>query len=387
MSEMDQFESPEGQDPTGDGHSAEAGGFEPPADMGGPQGDEKSAPRTGAMTEGFSSQLLDVHGEIADALRQQASASGIQTRDLEANDEGLSNVQGVALGLGTPGDGAPGEPSLSVYVAEMQSASEIRERLVDGQGVRAAGDLPITVRQSGLFEAQPHNFRARPAPGGISVGHYKITAGTIGCLSIGRKAPRNSRLMVLSNNHVLANTNTGVYFDSVIQPGAYDGGTNPADQIAVLESFVPIKFGGVANYVDAANAWAWPDRVRKDHIYRSGNGFAFFTMGNTPQYPALNDIVGKSGRTTQLTQGRVVDVNWAGNVNYGAQGLAHFVGQFVVQGIGGSTFSAGGDSGSAIWKWQNGLPPVGLLFAGGGGYTIGSPMPWVTYLLDINLYT
>lgn len=387
MAEKDQFDSPEGQESASSGQGVETSASEPPPGMGGPGDATKSEPGASVMTEGFSTQLLDVHGEIAEALKQQAAAVGAQSRDLESAGEGISNVQGVAIGLGKPGDGPPGEPTLTLYVAERQSVNELREQLVDGQGVRGVGDLPMTIRQSGEFEAQPHTFKARPAPCGISVGHFRITAGTIGCLSIGRSAPRNSRLMVLSNNHVLADSNAGAYFDSVIQPGAYDGGQNPGDQIAVLESFVPLKFGGAVNYVDAANAWAWPDRVRKEHIYRYGSGFAYFRMGNTPQYPTLGALVGKSGRTTQLTQGRIVDVNWAGNVNYGTPGLAHFAGQFVVQGVGGSAFSAGGDSGSAIWRWENGLPPVGLLFAGGGGYTIGSPMPWVTYLLDINLYT
>jgi hypothetical protein len=33
------------------------------------------------------------------------------------------------------------------------------------------------------------------------------------------------------------------------------------------------------------------------------------------------------------------------------------------------------------------LTPVGLLFAGGGGYTIANYMPYVVSALDINLYT
>ena len=44
----------------------------------------------------------------------------------------------------------------------------------------------------------------RPAPGGISVGHFAITAGTPGCFARGRTAPRSNRVLMLSNNHVLA---------------------------------------------------------------------------------------------------------------------------------------------------------------------------------------
>ena len=37
MANMDQFESPEGEGPSGGGYGVEAEGFEPPADMDGPQ--------------------------------------------------------------------------------------------------------------------------------------------------------------------------------------------------------------------------------------------------------------------------------------------------------------------------------------------------------------
>jgi hypothetical protein len=272
-----------------------------------------------------------------------------------------------------------------VFVAERTTPDKVREALVDGLGVQAAGDLPLTIRRSGRFEAQPHTGRFRPAPGGVSVGHYRVTAGTLGCLAIGRNAPRNNRLLCLSNNHVLANSNNAVFGDCICQPGTYDGGRCPQDQIAILERFRPIQFGGATNYVDAATGWCWPDRVRRELIYPYSGNYYLFRIGSNPQYATLGGIVGKTGRTTQLTQGTVVATNWSGWVNYGV-GNAYFVGQTVVQGR-GMTFSAGGDSGSVIWKWESGLPPVGLLFAGGGGYTIASPMPWVVYFLDINLYT
>jgi len=304
---------------------------------------------------------------------------------LESGREGLGNVEAVALGLGEPGDGPPGEPTLTVFVAEPANTEHVRAAVVDGLGIQAAGDVPLTVRRSGEFQIQPHTFRIRPAPGGVSVGHHRITAGTLGCLALGRTAPRNSRLMILSNNHVLANSNDAVFGDSVIQPGRYDGGTPPNDQVAITERFVPLQYGGPTNYVDAATAWCGRDPVRRELIYPSGGQYALFRIGSAPQYPTLGSTVGKTGRTTQLTQGRVVALNWAGWINYGAPGSAYFSGQFVVQGT--TNFSAPGDSGSVIWKWEAGLAPVGLLFAGGGGYTIANPMPWVTYFLDINLYT
>ncbi|TFD75940.1 hypothetical protein [Cryobacterium fucosi] len=387
MSKAEDFEEPSGNEAAESEETASSQEFEAPPDDSAGGGQASFVPDSSALSGGYPTQLLDAHGELAAVLKAQARTSGAQTVALDAATDGLSNIEGVAIGLGEPGDGMPGEPTLNVFVAKSMSSSTARQAVVDGLGIQSASDVPMTIRKSGQFETQQFNFRARPAPGGISVGHVKVTAGTLGCLALGRSAPRNSRLLVLSNNHVLANSNSSVYGDSIIQPGRYDGGVSPKDRIAILERFVPIKFGGATNYVDCATGWAWPALVRREELYRTGAGFGFFRIGSTPQYPALGNTVGKSGRTTELTQGKVVATNWAGYINYGSAGQAYFAGQFVVQGNSGTNFSAGGDSGSVIWKWQSGLPPVGLLFAGGGGYTIASPMPWVTYFLDINLYT
>jgi hypothetical protein len=305
---------------------------------------------------------------------------------VEALGSGVGNIQGVGIGIGSPdGPGEPGAPTLAVFVAENTQLSEVRGLVADGLGVQAAGDLPITVHKSGIIDTQSHTFWMRPAPGGVSVGHFRITAGTIGCLCLGRSAPRNQRLMVLSNNHVLANVNNAVFGDCVSQPGPADRGTCPAHQIAILERFVPVQLGGGTNYVDCATAWCWPDRVRRELVYLSGGAAQFFRISSQPVFPQLGWNVGKSGRTTQLTSGRIVALNWSGWINFRV-GQAFFAGQFVVQGFGGD-FSAGGDSGSSVWTWDSTRRPVGLLFAGGGGFTICNPMPWVVSALDVNLYT
>jgi hypothetical protein len=336
---------------------------------------------------GIPSQLLDARAALENAIHQQSRASGVQA--MEAFTSDIGNIQGVGIGLSEPGGpGVPGSPTLAVYVAEERSIDQVRSAIVESLGVQAAADpdLPLSVRKSGIIDAQPHRFYIRPAPGGVSVAHFRVTAGTIGCLSVGRSAPRNSRLMVLSNNHVLANSNNAVFGDCICQPGPADGGSCPTYQIAILERFVPIVFGGPTNYVDCATGWCWPDRVRRELVYLSGGATQFFRISSQPRYPQLGWNVGKSGRTTQVTVGRIVDINWSGWINYGAAGSAWFAGQFVVQGQSGN-FSAPGDSGSSVWTWDSRRDPVGLLFAGGGGFTICNPMPWVVSALDINLYT
>ena len=139
-------------------------------------------------------------------------------------------------------------------------------------------------------------FRIRPAPGGVSVAHYKVTAGTLGCLAVGRSSPRNSRLLMLSNNHVIANSNNAAYGDCICQPGPYDGGTCPADQIATLERFVPIQYGGATNYVDCATGWCWPDRVRRELAYLSGGSLYYFrTQTPVAHSPGRSDPVASGG--------------------------------------------------------------------------------------------
>jgi hypothetical protein len=338
------------------------------------------------VTAGISSELLAARAEVEEAIHQQ-EPSGVQ--GVEAVTSDIGNIQGVGIGLSEPGGpGVPGSPTLAVFVAEERPIDQVRSAVVESLGVQAAADVPLSMHVSGPFETQSHRFRIRPAPGGVSVGHFRVTAGTLGCLCVGRSAPRNSRLMILSNNHVLANSNSAGYGDCICQPGPYDGGSCPTYQIAILERFVPIRFGGPPNYVDCATGWAWPDRVRREEVYLYGGVLYYFRESNQPVYPQLGMTVGKSGRTTQLTQGRIVALNWSGWINYGTAlgGLAWFTGQFVVQGISG-TFSAGGDSGSKVFTWDSTRNPVGLLFAGGGGYTICNPMPWVVSALDIYLYT
>jgi hypothetical protein len=193
---------------------------------------------------------------------------------------------------------------------------------------------------------------------------------------------------MLSHNHVLANSNSGSFGDSIIQQGNHDGGANPADRIAILERFVPINFSaGATNFVDCATGWCWPDLVRRDHVFHRGGPTAkFFRIGNSSIDPKLNMVVGKTGRTTDLTQGTIRAVSVSTNVGFGPAGVAHFSDQFEVRSTTFGSFSSPGDSGSLVWQWRQGLTPVGLLFAGGGGATICNPIKRVLTALEIDLF-
>jgi len=99
--------------------------------------------------------------------------------------------------------------------------------------------IPTDVIQTGEIKAlQARTDKWRPAPGGVSIGHKDITAGTLGGVVI-----KNGSRMILSNNHVLANSNDAEIGDSIYQPGPYDGGGSN-DKLALLHSFAPIVFEG-----------------------------------------------------------------------------------------------------------------------------------------------
>lgn len=329
--------------------------------------------------------VLDVRDEIGAAIRRgvRDRASAAYARAAE----GAENVRGVAIGLGDPRHGElPGEPVLTVYVAEPVALDGVRAAVVDGMGVRAAADVPLRVVPGGVVDALANRARVRPAPGGFSAAHAAVVDGTLGCLATGREQPRDDMLLALSNNHVFADSNRGAAGDCVCQPAPADGGACPADQIAALESFVPIDFAGGTNLVDCATGWCWPDRVTPELGYQTADGVQLFRIGAEIETPALGMIVGKTGRTTQLTQGVVTGVRWSGIVNYGAAGQAFFADQVVIEPFRGGPFSAGGDSGSCVWTWQD-REPIGLLFAGTPTYSLANPMSLVAYALDIDLFT
>jgi hypothetical protein len=324
-----------------------------------------------------------------------AAATGARSFAAGEQVDPVDTITGVGIGpahhdFESVGPGGPGVPVLNVYVTEPISMDAAKALLVDSFGGRAfsSDQRPVNIIPTGPIDAYPHRHHQRPSPCGISVAHVNVTAGTQGALARGRSGPRASRLLLLSNNHVLANENNANVGDAIVQQGPIDGGHDPADRIGVLEQWVPMDFsaGGV-NFVDCATAWCVPARVRRDFIYRSGGAWAYFRVGSTPLPATIGMPVGKSGRTTQLTSGRVIDVSASVRVNYSAGRAANFRDQITIRGNGTTLFSQGGDSGSLIWTWDSRRLPVGLLFAGGGQFTFANKIQRVLDALDIALYT
>lgn len=324
---------------------------------------------------------------LRDAVEATLLAASGQMESL-AEESPSQGILGVGIGLPDPTSlsigGVPGEPSLTLFTESPLPQEQLLSQVAESAGTRALSTVPVEQVPVGSVDAYSFRGRHRPAPGGVSVGHVNITAGTLGSRAIGLTAPWSNRHLILSNNHVLANSNNAQVNDSIVQPGPADGGRHPGDQIAVLARWVPINFGGAANFVDAAFGWAWQDRIRGEQYFLSGGAAAYYRTGTAPLAASLGMVVGKSGRTTGLTQGRVTQIGVSVNVNYQGR-IALFRNQIAIQSVNANPFSAGGDSGSLIWQWATGLRPVGLLFAGGGGTTFANPIGAALAALNIRL--
>ena len=202
-------------------------------------------------------------------------------------------------------------------------------------------------------------------------------SGTLGSL-----VTKGGVQYILSNNHVLADADAATVGDAISQPGLVDVGCNAslAQTVATFSEAIPL---GNAN-VDAALA-----QVVVDQVDSSG---AILEIGNPASTIAPDDgtavgrQVAKSGRTTGLTCAAISSVSTNVKVQYqrgcgkGKKFVVSYANQVLIN---GSSFSAGGDSGSLIVTADT-VQPIALLFAGSSTSTVGNRISDVTSALGIN---
>jgi hypothetical protein len=203
--------------------------------------------------------------------------------------------------------------------------------------------------------------------------------GTLGALVQDQSGDQ----FILSNNHVLAESDQGHIGDTIDQPGLIDGACTPLTRpgstlrpVGTLDSFVPLA--SKQTNVDAALARTTPGAVDPSGSIlglgapgpngalsaappMAGQGEAL-TSGN------LGMNVAKSGRTTGLTCSNISAVALTVKVDYYKDcaetqpwTTRTFTGQI---GIGGAHFTDSGDSGALVLDASN-AEAIGLYFAGG----------------------
>lgn len=149
------------------------------------------------------------------------------------------NVVGVAVGLKESDGEWTGGMALVALVQQKLPMAQLSQ---SDRIPRTIDNLPTDVYEVGYlraFDAPPPTGRFRPIPAGVSIGHHLITAGTLG---VTVKDRLTGETWILSNNHVLANSNDALIGDAILQPGPADGGQNPADIVARLERFIPLRY-------------------------------------------------------------------------------------------------------------------------------------------------
>lgn len=311
------------------------------------------------------------------------------------------NVVGVGRGFKVTKGMRTDVESIIVLVREKVPGSELR---VAAKVPSVLQDIPTDVVEVGDLKAhQDRTARHRPAQPGISLGHFRVTAGTFGLLVRDRVT---GEPLILSNNHVIANSNDAHPGDPILQPGIADGGDSETDVIATLDRFCPIEFtveppscSIAGTVVDVANTIA--RAIGSSHRLQAYkvNPQATNRVDGAVARPAdlslvdeevlgiglvegtleasLGMGVRKSGRTTGLTSGTINVIDATVTIGYGPSKRARFEGQIVT-----SPMSEPGDSGSALID-SGSQRAVGLLFAGSTQATIHNPIESVIDCLEI----
>jgi len=302
----------------------------------------------------FQDQLLRDHPEIVSISPQLRLDENGQLTEVAYIVIGVNLPHPLRLGPGvTASEGAPSIPSTLPTV-------DSDGKIVEGTRV------DVEIEDEGEITPQGNTTKERPCPGGYSVGHPSICAGTLG--GVARVGTEWG--YILSNNHVFAATNSRTAGDAIWQPAMCDGGTTN-DKIGELTRWVPIDFSGPDNEVDCALAkalspWAnYLSRTVKD-----------IGVPSAVTDAVVGQSIRKSGKKTGLTTGTISSINSTIRPDYGSGRRPRFVNQLKY-----SHMTQDGDSGSFVWDGST-LSVVGLHLGSSDSDSYGNKMNRVLALLS-----
>lgn len=278
--------------------------------------------------------------------------------------ESLPHVVGTAVGKKRVDDRKTDETCVVVFVdrkvAETQLANgEIVPEAVDCNGETLSTDVQqvgdVTALEVTTFESE-RTDRLRPAPGGISIGHPEITAGTMGSVVL---ETDDGEPVVLTNAHVAA-PEGATEGDPIYQPGPEDGG-GPEDEIGELREWSEIS-SEEPNTSDSALVLVDPDDIDGEIL-----GIGPLVDFSEPDIESDEEYT-KSGRTTGVTTGELrgrdtrIEVGGFGPEPVVFEGVDTF-----------TSMGDPGDSGSLIGTEEGEFTATNLLFAGSDDATIAIP--------------
>ena len=293
----------------------------------------------------------------------------------------LENVVGVGLGYKNINKITTSEPCLHVLV----------EKKIDSNHITSSNLIPKTymgiktdVIDNGVFSACLLNIdlinKVRPLECGYCIGGGKITTGTLGCI-VTKTIKKKKEYFILSNNHVLAGTNTLPIGTPIVQPSFNFTEAIDEYKIASLCDFVKLKLKNQLyfpnNYIDCAIA-----KIENKALIPITNKIALNNgiVRGLASNVYLDLKVKKVGYTTGLTTGKITTIGTTIDVKFPkATQPIRFKDQILSDMQNGS-----GDSGSLVLTESN--DAIGLLFAGSKNSTVMNDIKKVLKGLKIDLY-
>jgi hypothetical protein len=300
-------------------------------------------------------------------------------------------VNGVTGGNATTGTisatgvySAPHFISGSILPAKSNLPVTVTVTAVSAVSAAAKGNATVTLMTQGQAA---QNGAVEMGTSGGNINAHSQSGNTITCCggTLGSLVNRAGATFILSNNHVIADSDAGTVGDAVTQPGLIDTNCQSTGTatVANLSQFFTLE-GNPANPVDAASA-----QVVSGKVDASGNILLLGATTDTNGVPVaappeggsgtgatVSMAVAKSGRSSGLTCSTVDTVMATFSVQYqkgcgtGTMFTVNYSGQISVA---GGDFSQEGDSGSLVVT-QGGANPVGLLFAGSDTDTVANPI-------------
>jgi hypothetical protein len=273
--------------------------------------------------------------------------------------------------------------------SDFKLAVRIQQRLLENSSEvdrirrRARGEVDVRyIGKVGKCAVPWYRQRQRPLRIGCSVGHFSITAGTLGCF-VAHLAGSDRAVLFLSNNHVLANENKAKNGDAIVQPGTADHGAKPADVIGSLERFVRLQ-KNATNLMDAAVALLANGLDPSPMITGVGK------ISGLDEDLSEGRSVFKVGRTTGLTEGKVSAFEFDHIVAGYDMGNLKFDNLIEIEGVKDQPFAQGGDSGSLVVNEK--AQALGLVFAtsdiggtNGKGLTYANPLSPILDKMQLRL--
>ena len=280
------------------------------------------------------------------------------------------NIVGVGVGKKVSGMTETDELCVCFYVERKFAPSKVSGQHFVPPVIAAADGSSVYTDVKKLGRVIPEVkalVKRRPVQSGYSVGHVKITAGTLGAI-----VKKGEKRYLLSNSHILANSGKGRPGDKIVYPGPDDGGEATADWVAVLSQSVAFKKGGdFVNEVDAALAEVRKEREKDLDYALAGAKVPLGTIA-----PKRDMMVSKRGRTTGKTRGKVIDIDFRIQISYPGVGKLGFTNQVLCE-----RYTDGGDSGSLVIDTSSGKI-VGLHFAGAEQGSVFNPIGAVMKALN-----